>query len=215
MEQRNAYARRCTRIIQRSTRDRGVSIVFREYRSKRSALMLFLRACNSASPMPPPPLPSSPAGGHFVAGFSRLLILVRQNIPHTSLVLRDEPTGCDIYLVGCLHGSHSSGRDVRDVLEEVRPGAVVLELCESRHKALQQDLDKKAKVSIPLCFCRIVKMRLKFGEGDEAARRAYKGWVRLGAMRCEALRELHHVCSTRGAWRRIVSVDRWVNPPHG
>lgn len=52
----------------------------------------------------------------------------------------------DMAQVGCLHGSHSSGRDVRDVLEEVRPGAVVLELCESRHKALRQDLEKKAKV---------------------------------------------------------------------
>ncbi|CAN0553755.1 unnamed protein product, partial [Ectocarpus sp. 8 AP-2014] len=67
-----------------------------------------------------------------------------QNIPHTSLVLRDEATGCDIYLVGCLHGSHASGRDVQDVLEKVRPGAVVLELCESRHKALRRDLEKRA-----------------------------------------------------------------------
>eukprot|EP00752_Nemacystus_decipiens_P015680 g13994.t1 len=73
-----------------------------------------------------------------------------QNIPPTSLVLRDEATGCDIYLVGCLHGSHASGRDVQDVLEEVRPGAVVLELCESRHKALRQDLEKKAKGDAPL-----------------------------------------------------------------
>lgn len=50
--------------------------------------------------------------------------------------------------MGCLHGSHNSGRDVQEVLEEVRPGAVVLELCESRHKALRQDLEKKAKVGV-------------------------------------------------------------------
>ncbi|CAM9236319.1 unnamed protein product [Scytosiphon promiscuus] len=72
-----------------------------------------------------------------------------QNIPHTSLVLRDEATGCDIYLVGCLHGSHASGRDVKEVLERVRPGAVVLELCESRHKSLRRDLEKEAKGDVP------------------------------------------------------------------
>lgn len=45
-----------------------------------------------------------------------------------------------------MHGSHASGRDVQEVLERVRPGAVVLELCESRHKALRRDLEKIAKV---------------------------------------------------------------------
>lgn len=45
-----------------------------------------------------------------------------------------------------MHGSHASGRDVQDVLQKVRPGAVVLELCESRHKALRKSLEKKAKV---------------------------------------------------------------------
>ena len=50
--------------------------------------------------------------------------------------------------VGCLHGSHAAGRDVQAVLEEVRPGAVVVELCESSHKALRQDLEKKAKVRV-------------------------------------------------------------------
>eukprot|EP00903_Cladosiphon_okamuranus_P011281 g10637.t2 len=88
-----------------------------------------------------------------------------QNIPHTSLVLRDEATGCDIYLVGCLHGSHSSGRDVQDVLEEVRPGAVVLELCESRHKALRQELEKKAKGGAPL-------------EGKERWVSVFRSWVK-------------------------------------
>ncbi|CAN0337792.1 unnamed protein product, partial [Hapterophycus canaliculatus] len=51
--------------------------------------------------------------------------------------------------VGCLHGSHASGRDVQEVLEKVRPGAVVLELCESRHKALRRDLEKIAKGDVP------------------------------------------------------------------
>lgn len=55
---------------------------------------------------------------------------------------------CVTAQVGCLHGSHASGRDVQAVLEEVRPGAVVLELCESRHKALRKDLEKKAKVRL-------------------------------------------------------------------
>lgn len=45
-----------------------------------------------------------------------------------------------------MHGSHASGRDVLDVLHEVRPGAVVLELCESRHEALRKNLEKAAKV---------------------------------------------------------------------
>ncbi|CAN0436683.1 unnamed protein product, partial [Scytosiphon promiscuus] len=44
--------------------------------------------------------------------------------------------------VGCLHGSHASGRDVQGVLERVRPGAVVLELCDSRHRSLRRDLEK-------------------------------------------------------------------------
>ncbi|CBJ28745.1 conserved unknown protein [Ectocarpus siliculosus] len=88
-----------------------------------------------------------------------------QNIPHTSLVLRDEATGCDIYLVGCLHGSHASGRDVQDVLEKVRPGAVVLELCESRHKALRRDLEKRAKGDAPL-------------EGKERWASAFSSWAK-------------------------------------
>ncbi|CAM9810725.1 unnamed protein product [Ectocarpus sp. 4 AP-2014] len=88
-----------------------------------------------------------------------------QNIPHTSLVLRDEATGCDIYLVGCLHGSHASGRDVQDVLEKVRPGAVVLELCESRHKALRRDLEKRAKGDAPL-------------EGKERWVSAFSSWAK-------------------------------------
>ncbi|CAM9557844.1 unnamed protein product [Ectocarpus fasciculatus] len=95
-----------------------------------------------------------------------------QNIPHTSLVLRDEATGCDIYLVGCLHGSHASGRDVQDVLEKVRPGAVVLELCESRHKALRRDLEKRAKGGAPL-------------EGKERWVSAFSSWAK-GVKRASA-----------------------------
>ncbi|CAN0181790.1 unnamed protein product, partial [Laminaria digitata] len=86
-----------------------------------------------------------------------------QNVPKSSLVLRDESTGCDIYLVGCLHGSYASSRDVQGVLERVRPGAVVLELCDSRHRSLRRDLEKGARGDIPL-------------EGKARWKAVFRGW---------------------------------------
>lgn len=59
----------------------------------------------------------------------------------------------NLFQVGCLHGSPTSGRDVQHVMDRVRPGAVVLELCESRHQSLRRDLEKWARVSTyPIAF---------------------------------------------------------------
>lgn len=55
-----------------------------------------------------------------------------------------------IFKVGCLHGSPASGRDVQDVMNQVRPGVVVLELCDSRHKSLRRDLEKGTRVGATL-----------------------------------------------------------------
>eukprot|EP00611_Tribonema_gayanum_P009804 TRINITY_DN1966_c0_g1_i5.p1 TRINITY_DN1966_c0_g1~~TRINITY_DN1966_c0_g1_i5.p1 ORF type:complete len:326 (-),score=86.59 TRINITY_DN1966_c0_g1_i5:460-1407(-) len=62
------------------------------------------------------------------------------SIPECCLVLRDAETSSDLYILGCLHGSPTSSRDVENVINESSPGAVVLELCESRFKALSREL---------------------------------------------------------------------------
>ena len=41
----------------------------------------------------------------------------------------------DVYLVGTAHLSKESVQDVRTTVEQVRPQAICVELCKSRHQA--------------------------------------------------------------------------------
>jgi pheromone shutdown protein TraB len=59
--------------------------------------------------------------------------------PKRSYVEFIEPeTGCQVVLLGCLHGSASSAEDVRQLLA-IKTDAVVLELCDSRLKQLRRE----------------------------------------------------------------------------
>lgn len=51
--------------------------------------------------------------------------------------------GCDVYIVGCLHGAPTSAEDVVSVIEQSKPQAVVLELCQSRYEYLAQELARQ------------------------------------------------------------------------
>eukprot|EP00172_Hildenbrandia_rubra_P001435 Plantae.Rhodophyta-Hildenbrandia_rubra.ctg1980.p1 GENE.Plantae.Rhodophyta-Hildenbrandia_rubra.ctg1980~~Plantae.Rhodophyta-Hildenbrandia_rubra.ctg1980.p1 ORF type:complete len:386 (-),score=58.84 Plantae.Rhodophyta-Hildenbrandia_rubra.ctg1980:581-1738(-) len=50
------------------------------------------------------------------------------------------PSGTNIYIIGCVHGSKLSAQDVKNVCENVAPSAVVLELCAPRLRSLMTDM---------------------------------------------------------------------------
>lgn len=60
------------------------------------------------------------------------------NLPDTVTLLRT-PNGNNVYLVGTAHFSEESQKDVALVIRNVRPRAVVVELCESRVHILKHD----------------------------------------------------------------------------
>lgn len=61
-----------------------------------------------------------------------------QNLPDTVTLLKT-PNGNNVYLVGTAHFSEESQKDVALVIRNVRPRAVVVELCESRIHILKHD----------------------------------------------------------------------------
>lgn len=61
-----------------------------------------------------------------------------ENLPETVTLLR-MPNGCNVYLVGTAHFSEKSQEDVANVIRNVRPKTVVVELCESRVHILKHD----------------------------------------------------------------------------
>lgn len=61
-----------------------------------------------------------------------------RNLPDTVTLLRT-PTGNNVYLIGTAHFSEASQRDVAFVIRNVRPRAVVVELCSSRVHILKHD----------------------------------------------------------------------------
>lgn len=64
-----------------------------------------------------------------------------QNLPETVTLLR-MPNNTNVYLVGTAHFSESSQEDVANVIRNVKPKAVVVELCESRIHILRHDEKK-------------------------------------------------------------------------
>lgn len=61
-----------------------------------------------------------------------------KNLPDTVSILKG-PNGSNVYLVGTAHFSEESQKDVALVIRNVRPRAVVVELCESRVHILRHD----------------------------------------------------------------------------
>lgn len=61
-----------------------------------------------------------------------------KNLPETVTLLQ-APNGNKVYLVGTAHFSEASQKDVAFVIRNVRPQAVVVELCESRVHILKHD----------------------------------------------------------------------------
>lgn len=61
-----------------------------------------------------------------------------QNLPETVTLLKT-PSGNNVYLVGTAHFSESSQRDVANVIRNVQPRVVVVELCDSRVHILRHD----------------------------------------------------------------------------
>lgn len=61
-----------------------------------------------------------------------------QNLPETVTLLK-APNGNNVYLVGTAHFSEESQKDVAFVIRNVRPRAVVVELCSSRVHILKHD----------------------------------------------------------------------------
>lgn len=61
-----------------------------------------------------------------------------KNLPSTVTLLKT-PNGDNVYLVGTAHFSEESQKDVAFVIRNVRPRAVVVELCESRVHILKHD----------------------------------------------------------------------------
>jgi pheromone shutdown-related protein TraB len=61
-----------------------------------------------------------------------------QNLPETVTLLHT-PNGNNVYLVGTAHFSESSQKDVANVIRNVNPRVVVVELCDSRVHILRHD----------------------------------------------------------------------------
>lgn len=57
------------------------------------------------------------------------------------LCVQDQSSGCNIQLVGVSHGAESSAQLVRRVINEVKPGVVVLELCDDRFISISLDAE--------------------------------------------------------------------------
>ncbi|XP_038667375.1 traB domain-containing protein-like [Scyliorhinus canicula] len=65
----------------------------------------------------------------------------RQKKPNLKSTVSELVTedGCKVYLVGTIHFSKESIQDVKQLIQEVQPDAVVLELCQSRESLLILD----------------------------------------------------------------------------
>lgn len=79
-------------------------------------------------------------------------------LPSSCLVHHDKQTGCDVYVLGCLHGSPTSGKDVQRLINDVAPAAVVLELCDARYNSLRKDVLKPDALETQTASERISKV---------------------------------------------------------
>ena len=78
------------------------------------------------------------------------------SLPPTCRVVRERRTGCDVLLVGCLHGAPSSEADVEAALAFAAASpapracrAVVLELCPERWRTLEREMAATAAGESP------------------------------------------------------------------
>jgi hypothetical protein len=84
--------------------------------------------------------------------------------PERSCVeLIDPHTGCQVVLVGCFHGSPSSGKDVEREVEFAPTDVVALELCASRYEHMmaappqqQQQQQQQPPLPTPIRFVQVV-----------------------------------------------------------
>jgi hypothetical protein len=81
------------------------------------------RGASSSAPDGAPPRAAAPAYAHAS--------------PHTTSVLRNIHNGAEIFLVGTAHVSRRSAEEVREVIDAVRPHAVLIELCPARAQRLR------------------------------------------------------------------------------
>jgi len=79
------------------------------------------------------------------------------DLPSTVVHLHDSKSGCDILVIGCVHGSFQSAADVEKVFELTQHAShtsVVLELCDQRLKTLRapvvSDSKKNRNHKLPL-----------------------------------------------------------------
>jgi pheromone shutdown protein TraB len=54
-------------------------------------------------------------------------------------VVLDAPLGGQVYLIGTAHFSHESQKEVTELIRQIQPNRVVLELCNSRVNILKYD----------------------------------------------------------------------------
>mmetsp|Transcript_2417 Transcript_2417/g.10351 ORF Transcript_2417/g.10351 Transcript_2417/m.10351 type:complete len:167 (+) Transcript_2417:130-630(+) len=66
-------------------------------------------------------------------------------------VVRDEKSGVDVYVVGCIHGFRSSVRDIETVAGSVTSPlrAVMIELCEDRWRVISKLTKDKSRMVFP------------------------------------------------------------------
>ncbi|XP_067861465.1 traB domain-containing protein-like [Heptranchias perlo] len=74
-------------------------------------------------------------------GLRYLKIKKRQTRPNLQSTISELVTedGCKVYLVGTVHFSRESVRDVQQIIQQVQPDAVVIELCQDRKLLLTLD----------------------------------------------------------------------------
>lgn len=88
-------------------------------------------------------LETNSVAGSSTEAFPKLIIYdtieeFNNNLPETVTLLKT-PNGSSVYLIGTAHFSEKSQEDVAFVIRNVRPMAVVVELCESRVHILKHD----------------------------------------------------------------------------
>lgn len=65
------------------------------------------------------------------------------SLPETMSFLRNLDNGAEIFLVGTAHVSSASAEEVRDVIKQVKPGTVMVELCAGRAEQMLRGNDQQ------------------------------------------------------------------------
>ncbi len=81
--------------------------------------------------------------------------ILPQPLPY---VVLDGPLGGKVYLIGTAHFSVQSQKEVLDLIKQVQPNRVVLELCSSRVNILKYDEETLLKEAKEMDTNKIIKL---------------------------------------------------------